>query len=396
MLTKLQNTDIKNKRVIIRCDFNVPIKDGKVLDDTRIYESIKTINYCLENNASVILMSHLGRIKEEKDLEENSLEPVSLVLSDILGKDVKFVSETHGKKFEEALKDISLGDVLLIENTRYEDLNGKKESGCDLELAKYWASFADVFVNDAFGTIHRSHASNVGIAKFIPSCVGFLVQKELKVLEELKKPEKPYVLILGGKKVSDKIGVLKKLLPKVDYLLVGGGMALTFLKAEGFLVGNSVVDYESIEFCRELLKKYEEKIVLPVDVRVNNQFKNYGKIRNTDITSIKDDEIALDVGPKTVKIYKNILANAKTVFWNGPLGVYEFSNFIVSTNDVLKFLIRKHIKTILGGGDVVASCALLGYKDKVYHASTGGGATLEFLEGKKLPGIVAIEEGCKK
>ena len=392
MLTKLQNTDIKNKRVIIRCDFNVPIKDGKVLDDTRIYESIKTINYCLENNASVILMSHLGRIKEEKDLEENSLEPVSLVLSDILGKDVKFVSETRGKKFEEALKDISLGDVLLIENTRYEDLNGKKESGCDLELAKYWASFADVFVNDAFGTIHRSHASNVGIAKFIPSCVGFLVQKELKVLEELKKPEKPYVLILGGKKVSDKIGVL----PKVDYLLVGGGMALTFLKAEGFLVGNSVVDYESIEFCRELLKKYEEKIVLPVDVRVNNQFKNYGKIRNTDITSIKDDEIALDVGPKTVKIYKNILANAKTVFWNGPLGVYEFSNFIVSTNDVLKFLIRKHIKTILGGGDVVASCALLGYKDKVYHASTGGGATLEFLEGKKLPGIVAIEEGCKK
>ena len=275
-------------------------------------------------------------------------------------------------------------------------MNGKKESGCDLELAKYWASFADVFVNDAFGTIHRSHASNVGIAKFIPSCVGFLVQKELKVLEELKKPEKPYVLILGGKKVSDKIGVLKKLLPKVDYLLVGGGMALTFLKAEGFLVGNSVVDYESIEFCRELLKKYEEKIVLPVDVRVNNQFKNYGKIRNTDITSIKDDEIALDVGPKTVKIYKNILANAKTVFWNGPLGVYEFSNFIVSTNDVLKFLIRKHIKTILGGGDVVASCALLGYKDKVYHASTGGGATLEFLEGKKLPGIVAIEEGCKK
>ena len=396
MLKKLQNTDIKNKRVIIRCDFNVPIKDSKVLDDTRIYESLETINYCLENNASVILMSHLGRIKEEKDLEENTLEPVSLVLSDVLGRDVKFVSETHGKEFENILKNIKCGDVILIENTRYEDLDGKKESGCDLKLAKYWASFADVFVNDAFGTIHRSHASNVGIAKFIPSCIGFLVQKELKVLEELKKPEKPYVLILGGKKVNDKIGVLKKLLPKVDYLLVGGGMALTFLKAEGFLVGNSVVDYESIDFCKELLKKYEDKIVLPVDVRVNNKFKNYGKIKNVDITSINDDEIALDVGPKTAKVYKNILMDAKTVFWNGPLGVYEFSNFIVSTDAVLKFLIKKHIKTVLGGGDVVAASALLGYKDKVYHASTGGGATLEFLEGKTLPGIVAIKEGCKK
>ena len=396
MLKKLQNTDIKNKRVIIRCDFNVPIKDSKVLDDTRIYESLETINYCLENNASVILMSHLGRIKEEKDLEENTLEPVSLVLSDVLGRDVKFVSETHGKEFENILKNIKCGDVILIENTRYEDLDGKKESGCDLKLAKYWASFADVFVNDAFGTIHRSHASNVGIAKFIPSCIGFLVQKELKVLEELKKPEKPYVLILGGKKVNDKIGVLKKLLPKVDYLLVGGGMALTFLKAEGFLVGNSVVDYESIDFCKELLKKYEDKIVLPVDVRVNNKFKNYGKIKNVDITSISDDEIALDVGPKTAKVYKNILMDAKTVFWNGPLGVYEFSNFIVSTDAVLKFLIKKHIKTVLGGGDVVAASALLGYKDKVYHASTGGGATLEFLEGKTLPGIVAIKEGCKK
>ena len=391
MVKTLKDINIKNKTVIIRCDYNVPIEKGKIIDDTRIVSSLPTINHCLDNKCKIIILSHLGRIKEEKDLKKNTLKPVATRLSKLLHKRIKFIDETRGKKLDDAVKEMKQGQIILVENTRYEDLIGNKESKNDKDLAKYWASLGEVFINDAFGTMHRAHASNVGISKNLPSCVGLLVEKELNKLDELKDPERPFTLILGGKKVSDKIGMIEKLLPKVDYLLVGGGMAFTFLKAEGFNTGNSVIDKDSINFCKKILKQYEDKIVLPIDIRVNNEYSNEGNIKVKDISEMDDEDIGLDVGDRTVNIYKNILKMSKTVFWNGPLGVYEFSNFIVSTDQVLNYLINNNIKTILGGGDVVAAATKLGVKDKVYHASTGGGATLEYLETGKLKGLNAIK-----
>ncbi len=387
MVNTLKDIDIKNKKVIIRCDYNVPIEKGKILDDTRIQSSLETINYCLDNNCSIILLSHLGRIKEKKDLKKNTLKPVATHLSKLMHKRIKFIKETRGELLEEAVNNLKPGKIILVENTRYEDLNGKKESSCDIELAKYWASLGDVFINDAFGLSHRAHASNTGIAKYLPSCIGFLIEKEINILNELRKPERPFAIILGGKKVEDKIGLIKNLLPQVDYLLIGGGMAFTFLKAEGFATGNSVIDKKSINFCKRILKKYEDKIVLPVDIKTNTIFSNEGEIRSRDIDEIAEEEIGLDVGEKTTKIYKNIIKECKTVFWNGPLGVYEFPNFVKETESLLKYIIKENKKLILGGGDIVAAANILGLKDKVYHASTGGGATLEFLEGKKLKGI---------
>ena len=387
----IKDLKIKNKKVIIRCDFNVPIKNGKITDDTRIKESLETINYAIENDAKVILLSHLGRIKEEKDLEKYDMKIVAKRLEKLLRKKITFVNETRGKAVKEAVSNLKSKDVLLIQNTRYEDLDGKKESKNAPELGKYWASLGDVFVNDAFGTIHREHASNVGIAQNLPSAVGFLVEKELNVLSSLKKVEKPFIIILGGAKVKDKIGVIKSLVKKADYILIGGGMAYTFLQSDGFSVGNSIVDTESLDFCKEMLDKYGEKIILPVDCIATTEYKDTIIHRTRLISEIDQDEMGLDIGPNTIELFKNYLKEAKTVLWNGPIGVYEFSHFKEGTEKILKYLTKNKIKTILGGGDIVAAATATKQKNKVYHASTGGGATLEYLEGKKLPGLEIIK-----
>jgi len=387
----VKDIDIRNKKVLIRCDFNVPIKDGKIIDDTRIKESLDTIKYCLDQNCKIILFSHKGRKKKEENLQKNDLKPVSKRLQKLLGIKVKFINVTRGKKLENAINKMENKDIILVQNTRYEDLDGKKESKNDCELGKYWASLGDVFINDAFGTLHRSHASNVGIASNIESCIGLLVEKELTALNKLKCPETPFIVILGGSKVNDKIGVINNLVKKVDKILIGGGMAFTFLQAEGYEVGNSIVDKDNLEFCREIIKKYPEKIILPVDVLTSEEYSNENLPVEKDINEIEFNQMGLDIGPKTIKIFKKYLKDAKMVMWNGPLGVYEFSNYKKGTISILKYLSKNNIKTILGGGDIVAAATMSKVKDKLYHASTGGGATLEYIEGKILPGLEIIK-----
>lgn len=389
----IRDLDLNNKKVIIRCDFNVPIKDGKIIDDTRIIGALPTIKYALDNNAKVILMSHLGRIKEKEDLAKNNIEPVAERLSKLLEKEVKFINATRGEELENAINEMNNGDILLMQNTRYEDLDGKKESKNDPELGKYWASLGDVYINDAFGTIHRAHASNVGIPTNLKdtSAFGFLIEKELNALSILDNPEQPFVVVLGGAKVADKIGVIENLVTKADKILIGGGMAFTFLKAEGYNIGKSLLDEESLDFCKKILKDYKEKIILPVDVAVTNEYTNDEEYRQKEISEIADDEMGLDIGSKTLELFEKYLSTAKSVIWNGPLGVYEFEKYKVNTDSLLKYIVDNNIKTVLGGGDIVAAASVAGYKDKVYHASTGGGATLEYLEGKKLPGIEAIK-----
>ena len=367
----IKDLDLKNKKVIIRCDFNVPIKDGKIVDDTRIVGALETIKYCLDNNCKVILLSHLGRVKEEADLEKNNLYPVANRLSELLEKDVLFSEKTRGEELEALVDSMENGDVLLIQNTRYEDLDGKKESSNDPELGKYWASLGDVFINDAFGTAHRAHASNV--------------------LSILDNPPHPFVVVLGGAKVSDKIGVIENLVTKADKILIGGGMAFTFLKALDYDIGKSLLDEESIDFCKKVMSEYSDKIVLPIDFAVTNEYTNDEEYRLKDFKNISNDEMGLDIGDKTRKLFEVILKDASIVMWNGPLGVYEFEKYKKNTDELLKFIVDNNIKAILGGGDIVAAATTAGYKDKVYHASTGGGATLEYLEGKVLPGIDAIK-----
>ena len=391
MKKSVKDLNIDNKKIIIRCDFNVPIKDGKITDDTRIVKSLPTIKYSIEHNAKIILMSHLGRVKTEEDKTKNDLSVVATRLSELLDRNVTFIDSTRGEELENTTSNMQDGDIILMQNTRYEDLDGKKESGCDMELAKYWASLGDIFVNDAFGTLHRAHASNVGISTYLPSCVGLLVEKELNALSYLFDPDKPFMIILGGAKVSDKIGLIENLLPKCDKILIGGGMAFTFLKAEGYNIGKSLLDEESVEFCKKILKENENKIILPVDVICNNEYLDTaGKVK--DITELTNDDMGLDIGPNTVNIFKNNLASAKTVMWNGPLGVYEFTNYVKGTNEVLTYLTEINAKTVIGGGDIVAATSACNVTDKLYHISTGGGATLEYLEGKELPGLKNIEE----
>ena len=392
MKKTIRDYDLSNKKVIIRCDFNVPIKDGKIIDDNRIVQSLTTIKYAIDGGAKVILMSHLGRIKEEADKEKNSLRLVAERLSSLLGTNVIFVPETRGSNLEDAVNNLKTGDVLLMENTRFEDVPGKKESGNDPELGKYWASLGDIFINDAFGTAHRAHASNVGIASNLPSGLGFLVEKEVNELGILNNPEHPFVVILGGSKVTDKIGVINNLVTKADKIIIGGGMAYTFLKAEGKNIGKSILDSDSIDFCKDVLSKYSDKIVLPVDTVVTKEFSNEVPYNTVSVDNIQDDEMGMDIGSGTISLYNSVLNGAKVVFWNGPLGVYEFSNFTVGTAETLKKIVSLNAKTILGGGDVVAAASKLGYKDKVTFASTGGGVTLEFMEGKELPGVASINE----
>ena len=310
----IKDIDLNEKKVLIRCDFNVPIKDGKIVDDTRIEGALPTIKYAIEHNAKVILLSHLGRVKEQEDLEKNDLSPVAECLSKKLEKDVLFSENTRGEELEATIDSMLPGDVLLIQNTRYEDLDGKKESKNDPELGRYWASLGDVFVNDAFGTIHRAHASNVGIASNMESCIGFLIEKELKALSILEEPTHPFVVILGGAKVSDKIGVIENLVTKADKILIGGGMAFTFLKAKGYEIGKSLLDEENIDFCKKMLEKYPEKIELPVDFAVTNEFTNDEDYRVKMADEITKDEMGLDIGEKTVeKYYRKMYARIKTI-----------------------------------------------------------------------------------
>lgn len=390
----VSDLDVKDKKVLIRVDFNVPIKDGVIGNDNRIVAALPTIKYVIENGGKAILFSHLGRVKTEDDKKKLSLRPVAERLADLLGKPVTFVPVTRGAQLEEAIAELNDGDVLLVENTRFEDLDGKKESGNDPELGKYWASLGDVFVNDAFGTAHRSHASNVGIASnMTQAAAGFLLEKEIKFLgEAVDEPKRPFVAILGGAKVSDKIGVINHLLGKADKVIVGGGMTYTFYAAKGIKIGNSLVEVDKIELAKELIEKAGDKLVLPIDNVVAEKFDNDvpNKVVEGDIP---DGYMALDVGPKSVALFEDVLKDAKTVVWNGPMGVFEMSNYAKGTLEVGKFLGElSDATTIVGGGDSTAAVQQLGVADKLTHISTGGGASLEYLEGKTLPGIAAVSD----
>ncbi len=397
----VEDLPLSGKKVLMRVDFNVPISDDgtKVEDDNRIVAALPTIKYVIEHGGKAILFSHLGRIKKEEDKPAKSLKAVAERLSELLDKPVKFVPVTEGKELEDAIDNMKNGDVLLVQNTRYEDVKDgeyvKRESGNDPELGKYWASLGDLFINDAFGTAHRKHASNVGIASNMPgkAAAGFLMEKEIKFLgDAVTNPVRPFVAILGGAKVSDKIGVINNLLDKADKVIVGGGMTYTFYAAKGIKIGNSLVEEDKIDVAKEILEKAGDKLVLPVDNVVADKFANDA---NTKVVEgdIDDGWMALDIGPKSIEEFKKVLADAKTVVWNGPMGVFEMSNFAKGTLEVGQFLgTLEGATTIVGGGDSTAAAKQLGISDKLTHISTGGGASLAYLEGDVLPGIAAISD----
>ena len=393
MKKTIRDFDLNEKKVIIRVDFNVPIKGDVITDDNRVRESLETINYAVSNNAKVILMSHLGRVKTEADKETNTLEPVALRLSELLDKEVIFVDETRGDILEEEVNNLKAGEVLLVENTRFEDIDGNKESGNDPELGKYWASLGDIYINDAFGTAHRAHASNVGIATNLPNGIGFLIEKELNNLEKaITNPERPFTVILGGSKVSDKIGVIENLVKVADHILIGGGMAFTFLKASGLPIGASLLDAENLDFCKKMLDEHEDKLILPTDVVCSTSITEGSNSRECFINDIKENEIGLDIGHGSIKLFKEILTTSKTVVWNGPVGMFEQEAYAGGTKELCEVLSQIDATTIIGGGDTASAAINFGYKEKFSHISTGGGASLELLEGKVLPGIDIIDE----
>jgi len=384
----IEDFSLRGKKVIIRCDLNVPIKDGIILDDNRIRESVKTIKYAIRKGAKVIILSHFGRIREESDLEKNNLEPVSVALAKALKHKVTFINKTRGKDVENAINNMKNKDVIMLQNTRYEDLKGKKESSNDKKLGKYWANLADIYINDAFGTCHRAHASNVGIsAEIKEKGIGYLVHKELECLEKAVSPKKPFVVVMGGAKISDKIKIIESLAEKSDYLLIGGGMAFTFLKASGFKIGKSLVDEESLDFASSLLEKYPDKIVLPIDTVVEND----GNIRECFINEVTDDEKGYDVGHKTIEVFTQYLEDAETIFWNGPVGLFEDDRFSKGTKKLCDIISKIDAKTIVGGGDTASAAIKFGYKDKFSHVSTGGGASLEYIASGTLPAIEVLE-----
>ena len=382
----IKDIDINNKKVIIRCDLNVPIKDGKISDDNRIIKSIPTIKYALKYADKVIILSHLGRVKTKEDMVKNSLKIVCDRLSELLEEDIKFCS--YEDNIDELIKN---NKIVMLENTRYFDIEGKKESDNDEELSKYFASLADVFINDAFGVCHRDAASTTGISKILDSAVGFLVEEEINKLSELFNPEKPFTLILGGSKVSDKIGIISNLIDKVDNIVIVGAMAFTFLKAKEINIGKSICDNDNIEYCKQLLDKYNDKIILPVDVYISDNIESSNKIL-VDVNNINDEMMGLDIGPESIKNIYEKINNSKTVFLNGPAGAFENDTFSYGTKELLKILDEINSKVIVGGGDSASAAIKYGYKDKFYHISTGGGASLEFLEGKVLDGLKYIGE----
>lgn len=396
MLNKksVEDLNVSGKKVLVRCDFNVPMNDkGEITDDIRIVSALPTIKYIIENGGKAIVMSHLGRPKGEAK-PEFSLKPISERLSELLGRDVTFADDDNvvSDKTKKIVDDMKQGDVVLLQNTRYR----KEETKNGEDFAKELASLADVYVNDAFGTAHRAHASNVGVSKILPSAVGYLVKKEIDVMgKTMENPEKPFVLILGGAKVSDKIGVIENMLDKADTILVGGGMLFTFLKAQGYEVGSSLLEEDKIDIARDLIEKAKEKnveLVLPEDVVVAKEFKNDTEFKTVSVKEIPKDMMGLDIGAKTIEIFSEKIKNAKTVVWNGPMGVFEMENFANGTKEIAKAMADSEAVTIVGGGDSAAAVEQSGLEDKMTHISTGGGASLEFFEGKTLPGIEAIED----
>lgn len=392
MKKTVKDVELSGKTVLVRADFNVPMDNGVITNDKRIKAALPTIQYILDQGAKVVLFSHLGRVKEESDKEKLSLFPVAKRLSQLIDSDVLFVNETRGAELESAVEDLKSGEVLLVENTRFEDLEGKKESKNDPELGKYWASLGDVFVNDAFGTAHRAHASNVGISENIEAVSGFLMEKEIEFIgNAVDEPKRPFVAILGGAKVSDKITVIERLLEKADKILIGGGMANTFVRALGHNTGKSLVEEDNLDLAKSLIEKGNDKLVLPVDLVVAKEFSNDSEFRTVDLEGIEADEMALDIGEKTVELFNDVLKDAKTVVWNGPMGVFEMENFAQGTIKVCESLSKlDDAITIIGGGDSATAAEELGFADKFSHVSTGGGASLEYLEGKVLPGLNAI------
>lgn len=396
MLNKrtIEDLQLEGKRALVRCDFNVPMdENGNITDDRRITSALPTINYLLDHGAKVILMSHLGRPKGQPN-PKYSLEPVAKRLSELLGKEVVFADDEKvvSENVKKIVENMKPGDVVLLQNTRYrseEEKNGE-------EFAKELASLGDLYVNDAFGTSHRAHASNVGVSSFLPSSVGFLVKKEIEVMgKALENPERPFVAILGGAKVSDKIGVIENLIEKVDTILIGGGMAYTFLKAKGYNVGKSLLEEDKIDLAKSLMEKAKKKnvkLLLPIDTVVAKEFKNDTEYKTVNVDSIPEDMMGLDIGEKTVKLFSEEIKNAKTVVWNGPMGVFEMENFKVGTDEIARAMAETSAVTIVGGGDSASAVEKAGFEDKMTHISTGGGASLEFLEGKVLPGIAAISE----
>ena len=385
----VKDVDVKSKRVLVRCDFNVPLdkETGKITSDKRIVESLKTIKYLIDNNARVILCSHIG--KTGKNI---SLAPVAKRLSELLGKEVPLLKEIESNETKEYVKNMKDGDVVLLENTRMTE----KEEANDIEFAKNLASLGEIFVNDAFGTAHRAHASTVGVTKFLPSVCGFLIEKEIEALDNgINNPKRPLVAIVGGSKVSSKIAVLNNLLDKVDTLLIGGAMTYTFVKAQGGKVGKSLCEDDKIDVAAEILKKALEKgvrMLLPVDNLVATEISEDAKTLVTSIDDIPDDYMGVDIGPKTIELYKGEIEVAGTVVWNGPVGVFEYDKFATGTKEIAKKMAESNAITIIGGGDSAAAVEKFGLEDKMTHVSTGGGASLEFMEGKKLPGIEALQD----
>ena len=387
----VRDIDVNGKKVLVRCDFNVPqLEDGTITDNRRIVAALETINYLLDNNAKVILCSHLGRPKGEFK-KEFSLKPIADELSKLLGKEVKLAKDVIGESATELTSNMKEGEIVLLENVRFH----REETDNDPEFAKKLASFAEVYVNDAFGTAHRAHASTAGVANYLPAVSGFLIEKEINFMgNALENPERPFMAILGGKKVSDKIGVIEALLEKVDTLLIGGAMAYTFFKSMGYGVGDSICELDKLDLAQEIMQKAKDKgvkLMLPVDTKVGKEFKPDTESKIVKYTEIPDGWEGFDIGTETIKMYVEELKKAKTVVWNGPLGLSEFEQFAAGTDTIAKVLAESDAITIIGGGDSAAAIERMGIGDKFSHISTGGGASLEFLEGKKLPGIECLE-----
>ncbi|MDR1522018.1 MAG: phosphoglycerate kinase [Streptococcaceae bacterium] len=387
---------LKGRKVLVRVDFNVPLEKGVITNDNRITAALPTIEYILEQGGRAILFSHLGRVKEKADKAGKSLAPVAKVLSEKLGKEVIFIPETRGKKLEAAIDALYDGEILLVENTRFEDINGKKESKNDPELGRYWASLGDdLFINDAFGTAHRAHASNVGISANVKqAAAGFLLENEINYIQEaVDYPTRPFVAILGGSKVSDKIGVIENLLKKADKVIIGGGMTYTFYKAQGVEIGASLVEEDKLDLAKDLMAKAEDKLILPIDSKEANAFAGYTEIKDTKAEAVDPGFLGLDIGPKSIAKFTEEIKGAKTVIWNGPMGVFENPDFQAGTIGVMDAIIAQiGVKSIIGGGDSAAAAINLGRADKFSWISTGGGASMELLEGKVLPGLQALTD----
>jgi len=392
----VKDVDLKGKKVLVRVDFNVPLKDGIITNDNRITAALPTIQYILEQGGRAILFSHLGRVKEEADKAGKSLAPVAKALGEKLGKEVVFPGVTRGAELEAAINNLNDGDILLVENTRFEDIDGKKESKNDPELGKYWASLGDgIFVNDAFGTAHRAHASNVGISSNVENAVaGFLLENEINFIKNsVDNPTRPFVAILGGSKVSDKIGVIENLLEKADKVIVGGGMTYTFMKAQGIEIGNSLCEDDKLDLAKALLDKAGDKLILPVDSKEADAFAGYSTVQDTNGEAVSAGFLGLDIGPKSIQKFENEINGAKTVVWNGPMGVFENPDFQAGTIAVMDAIANQpEVTSIIGGGDSAAAAINLGRADKFSWISTGGGASMELLEGKELPGLTSLTD----